>query len=69
MITEGINLIREDSSKIALHIDYIDYENIENNIFKIVNQYSVEDKVNRRPDLLVFINGIPLQSNQAEQNK
>lgn len=60
LITEGYDLQREDNSKIALHIDYIDFNKIDNNIFKIVNQFSVEDIKNRRPDLLVFINGIPV---------
>lgn len=60
MISEGFDLIREDASQIALHIDYIDFDKIENNIFKIVNQYTVEDIGTRRPDLLVFINGIPI---------
>lgn len=60
LITEGYDLIRDDNSKTALHIDYIDFEEIDNNTYKIVNQFSVEDVKNRRPDLLVFINGIPV---------
>ena len=60
LITEGYDLPRDDNSKIALHIDYIDFDDINNNYFKIVNQFSVEDVKNRRPDLLVFINGIPV---------
>ena len=60
LITEGYDLPRDDNSKIALHIDYIDFDKIDNNKFKIVNQFSVEDVKNRRPDLLVFINGIPV---------
>lgn len=62
-VSEGFDLIRDDLSKTALHIDYIDFsENgIENNIFRIVNQYTVEgDNTLRRPDLLVYINGIPV---------
>lgn len=59
-VTEGFDLIREDATKTALHINYIDFDNIENNIFKVINQYTVEDVTNRRPDLLVFINGIPI---------
>lgn len=59
-VIEGFDLIREDSTKTALHINYIDFDNIENNIFKVINQYTVEDVTNRRPDLLVFINGIPV---------
>lgn len=60
LITEGYDLPRDDNTKIALHIDYIDFHDETNNIFKIVNQFSVEDVKNRRPDLLVFINGIPI---------
>ena len=60
MISEGFDLIREDASQIALHIDFIDFDNIDNNNFKVVNQYTVEDVTTRRPDLLVFINGIPI---------
>ena len=43
LINEGFDLVRDDISKVALHIDYIDYEHPENNIFKVVNQYSVQD--------------------------
>jgi type I restriction enzyme R subunit len=62
MISEGYDLIRDDISKTALHIDYIDFEKKENNknIYKVINQYTVEDIHTRRPDLLVFINGIPV---------
>lgn len=60
LINEGFDLIRDDISKVALHIDYIDFEHPENNIFKVVNQYPVQGEHLRRPDLLVFINGIPV---------
>lgn len=59
-ITEGFDFNRDDSTKLSIHIDFIDYDNIDNNSFKIVNQYTVEDVGQRRPDLLVFINGIPV---------
>ena len=52
--------MRDDMSQVALHIEYIDFENPSNNIFKVVNQYSVQGEHLRRPDLLVFINGIPI---------
>ncbi|MEG1008613.1 MAG: type I restriction endonuclease subunit R [Clostridia bacterium] len=38
----------------------IDREDTNNNIFNIVNQYTVEDYKTKRPDLITFINGIPL---------
>lgn len=47
----------ERSHEIAL----IDFENWQNNEFLIVNQYTiVENNNNKRPDILLFINGIPL---------
>ena len=59
LINEGFDLVR-DNNKNALHIDYIDFENPENNIFKVVNQYTVQDVRERRPDMLIFLNGIPV---------
>ena len=47
----------ERSHEVAL----IDFENSFNNQFLLVNQYTiVENNQNRRPDLLLFVNGIPL---------
>lgn len=60
LINEGVDLVRDDISKVALHVDYIDFDKPQNNIFKVVNQYSVQGERLRRPDLLVFINGIPI---------
>lgn len=60
LINEGFDLIRDDFTKVALHVDYIDFDEPKNNIFKVVNQYSVQGDHLRRPDLLVFINGVPI---------
>lgn len=60
LVNEGFDLVRDDISKVALHVDYIDFDHPENNIFKVVNQYSVQGEHLRRPDLLVFINGLPI---------
>lgn len=43
----------------------IDFENPGNNIFRAVNQFTVEytnngQKENRRPDVILFVNGMPL---------
>lgn len=38
----------------------IDFENLQNNEFLVVNQYTVLGKSVRIPDLAVFINGIPI---------
>ena len=60
LINNGFDLQREDKNRLALHISYIDFDNPDNNIFKIVNQFEVMDKRPRRPDVLLFINGIPV---------
>ena len=46
-------------------ISLIDYENPKNNIFTVVNQFVVEyinngEKKTRRPDVLLYVNGMPL---------
>lgn len=47
----------ERSHEVAL----IDFENIENNQFTVVNQYTIiENNQNKRPDVLLFVNGLPL---------
>ena len=53
-------MIRENTKEVAIHIDFIDFEHPENNIFKVVNQYTVQGSLKRRPDILLFINGIPV---------
>ncbi|MBS5063537.1 MAG: type I restriction endonuclease subunit R [Hungatella hathewayi] len=60
LINEGFDLQRDDPSKLALHIHYIDYQTPKNNSFKVINQYSVQGERLRRPDVLLFINGIPI---------
>ncbi|WP_322153513.1 type I restriction endonuclease subunit R [Paratractidigestivibacter sp.] len=60
LINEGITLVREDAGKPAAHIELIDFDDISRNDFLVVNQYTVEDVRTRRPDLLCFVNGIPL---------
>lgn len=52
-------------SGIPRMMDLIDFENLENNTFRVVNQFTVEytnngQKENRRPDVLLFVNGMPL---------
>lgn len=42
-------------------VKLIDYEKVENNTFEAVNQFTfIEGYNNRRPDIILFINGLPL---------
>lgn len=60
LVVEGFDLVRDRLGELPVHIDFIDFEHLEHNIFRVVNQYSVQGKRLRRPDLILFINGIPV---------
>ncbi len=38
----------------------IDYNNINNNSFHVINQWTVIENSEKRPDIILFINGLPL---------
>ena len=61
-LTEGIDITDFINGKTAYHtIKLIDFDNIENNEFLVVNQLEiVEDDINKIPDIIVYVNGIPL---------
>jgi len=55
----------KDGRMISGRAYVVDFENSENNDWLVVNQYTVEadhqnGKINRRPDVVVFVNGMPL---------
>jgi type I restriction enzyme R subunit len=52
-----------DGDKKSITLQYIDWENLENNVFHVTEEYSVmrsTSKEHYRPDLVLFVNGIPL---------
>lgn len=59
-VSDGFLYKREDRKKKDLYIQLIDYTNTSNNIFKIVNQLEVQGYEKRIPDLILYINGLPL---------
>ena len=62
LISDGFILNREDRSQKDVFIELIDFENADNNIFKVVNQFEIDGINNQRriPDGIVFVNGIPV---------
>ena len=60
LITEGFFLFREDSSLPDLYIRPIDWEDAENNDFCLVTQLEVQGTELRRPDGVLYVNGLPL---------
>lgn len=62
-MVNGVQFVPQNGQ--AKMVELIDFENPENNIFRVVNQFTVEytnngQKENRRPDILLFVNGMPL---------
>ena len=50
----------KDGKEYSDHIRLIDFDNIDNNVFSVINQWTVVEKEEKRPDVVVFVNGIPL---------
>lgn len=75
LIIDGVDvdIKREDGSIGTDKAKLIDFENFENNDWLAVNQYTViEGGNNRRPDVVIFINGLPISvielKNPADEN-
>ena len=61
MLTDGVDIEYELKDKTEYDKAWpIDFENVENNEFLVVNQFTVIDKGERRPDVILFVNGMPL---------
>lgn len=60
LLADGLVFKRNDPSKKDLHIRYIDIENVQANTFKIINQLEIQGSELRIPDLILYINGIPV---------
>ena len=60
LLTEGFFLSREDSSLPDLYILPINWEDAENNDFCLVTQLEVQGTEFRRPDGVLYVNGLPL---------
>lgn len=61
-LTEGVDIEYRKGDRIAGDkVWLIDYETPSNNEFLVVNQFTViEGSVNKRPDVILFVNGLPL---------
>jgi type I restriction enzyme R subunit len=75
MLIDGVSVEyqRKDGSIAGDHARLMDFENPENNEFLAANQFTViEGQQNRRPDIVIFVNGLPLAvielKNPADEN-
>lgn len=62
LLTEGIKVTYQSKgNERGDYVWLIDFDTPENNEFLVVNQFTIiENGVNKRPDLILFVNGIPL---------
>lgn len=63
LLTEGIDVsFAEDGNIRTKNVQIVDFseEGIKNNEFLVINQFTIIENEERRPDLLIFVNGIPL---------
>ena len=60
MVSDGFLLKREDRNQKDIFIQLIDYTEKDNNEYKIVNQLAIKGYEMRIPDLILYINGLPL---------
>ncbi len=75
MLTEGVEVeyLRQDGSIAGDRVRLLDFENPDRNDWVAVNQFTiVEGQHNRRPDVVLFVNGLPLAAielkNPADEN-
>lgn len=74
LLTEGVKVSYHDNGNERGELVWlVDFENPENNEFLVVNQFTIiENNINKRPDLILFVNGLPLVvielKNAADEN-
>ena len=60
-LIEGVPVPYRDGDENKTYtVKLVDFDNAEVNDFKVINQFTVIEYKNKRPDVLVFINGIPM---------
>lgn len=58
---DGYDFAYSDGRDNPFRLEYIDFKYPNHNVFRCVNQFVMEQgRENRRPDILLFINGIPV---------
>ena len=62
LLTEGVDVKGREGEQIkTFKVWLMDFQNPENNDFAAVNQFTIlENHNNKRPDVIIFVNGLPL---------
>lgn len=60
-LVEGVPVAyRRNGETATFTVKLVDFDNPSGNDFKVINQYTIIENKNKRPDVLIFINGIPM---------
>ena len=51
---------QENGEETSTIVYLVDYEHVENNSFIVANQWTFIENSNKRPDILIFLNGMPI---------
>lgn len=74
LLTEGVNVsYQKDGNTRGDLVWLVDFDNADNNEFVVANQFTIiENNQNKRPDIILFVNGLPLVvielKNAADEN-
>jgi len=74
MLAEGIPVtVRKDGQERGERVWLVDFQNPDNNVFFAINQFTISERnQNKRPDVILFVNGLPLVvielKNPADEN-
>lgn len=62
LLTRGVPVSRlQNGTERGELVRLVDFEQPDNNDFRVVNQFTVvENGINKRPDIVLFVNGLPL---------
>lgn len=60
-LQNGVSVNYDDKGEQrAALVCLVDYENVERNSFTVANQWTISENSEKRPDVIVFLNGLPI---------
>lgn len=60
-LLEGVSIpVQKNGETRYKTVKILDFNHISNNTFKAINQYTISEHSEKRPDIILFINGLPL---------
>lgn len=59
-LQNGIEVRYFDNEERSARVQLVDYNNVDNNSFIVANQWTFVENSKKRPDILIFLNGLPI---------